>query len=41
MFDADEEWLLVKSDGENGLVGYVPGNYVEQVSKNRLLVSYR
>lgn len=36
MYEEDEEWLLVKADGEDGLVGYVPGNYVDQVSRRRV-----
>lgn len=32
VYDKDEEWLLVASQSEEGRVGYVPGNYVEEVS---------
>ncbi|KAF8529197.1 hypothetical protein BU17DRAFT_36962 [Hysterangium stoloniferum] len=31
VYDQDEDWLLVKSERDGGKVGYVPGNYVEEV----------
>ena len=31
VFDKDDDWLLVQSQKEGGKVGYVPGNYVEEV----------
>ncbi|EKM59126.1 uncharacterized protein PHACADRAFT_191439 [Phanerochaete carnosa HHB-10118-sp] len=31
VYDKDEDWLLVHSQKEGGKVGYVPGNYVEEV----------
>lgn len=37
VYDKDEEWLLVQDPSEEGRVGYVPGNYVEEV---RLLPLY-
>lgn len=32
VFDTEEDWLLVQSQKEGGLAGYVPANYVEEVS---------
>lgn len=32
VYSKDEDWLLVQSQNEDGKVGYVPGNYVEEVS---------
>ena len=32
VFGKEEDWLLVQSQKEDGRVGYVPGNYVEEVS---------
>ena len=37
VYDKEEEWYLVQSPSEEGRVGYVPGNYVEEV---RLSVSF-
>lgn len=37
VFDKDEDWLLVKTQ-TGGHVGYVPGNYVEEVYSR--LISY-
>ena len=31
VYGKDDEWLLVSSPEEEGRVGYVPGNYVEEV----------
>lgn len=31
VYDKDEEWLLVSSASDEGRIGYVPGNYVEEV----------
>lgn len=31
VFDRDDDWLLVQSGNDGGKVGYVPGNYVEEV----------
>lgn len=31
VYDKDEDWLLVSSTSEEGKIGYVPGNYVEEV----------
>ena len=31
VYDKDEEWLLVQDPSDEGRVGYVPGNYVEEV----------
>ena len=36
VYDKDEEWLLVASQSEEGRVGYIPGNYVEEVSTSLL-----
>ncbi|KAJ2971983.1 hypothetical protein NUW54_g12369 [Trametes sanguinea] len=32
VYDRDDDWLLVASQTEEGKVGYVPGNYVEEFS---------
>ncbi|KAH9894467.1 hypothetical protein C8Q73DRAFT_695666 [Cubamyces lactineus] len=32
VYDKDEDWLLVASQSEEGRVGYIPGNYVEEFS---------
>lgn len=31
VYDKDDDWLLVKCERDGGKVGYVPGNYVEEV----------
>ena len=31
VYGKDDDWLLVHSQKEGGKVGYVPGNYVEEV----------
>ncbi len=33
----EEDWLLVSSRSEEGKIGYVPGNYVEEVRPHTLL----
>ena len=33
VYGTDEDWLLVKSERDGGKVGYVPGNYVEEVRR--------
>ncbi|GBE79439.1 hypothetical protein SCP_0206380 [Sparassis crispa] len=32
VFDKDDDWLLVQSQANEGKVGYVPGNYVEETT---------
>ncbi|KAI9001408.1 hypothetical protein BD414DRAFT_474538 [Trametes punicea] len=32
VYDKDDDWLLVASQSDEGRIGYVPGNYVEEVS---------
>lgn len=32
VYDKDEDWLLVQSQTEETRIGYVPGNYVEEVN---------
>jgi len=32
VFDNEDDWLLVQNEKEDGKVGFVPGNYVEEVS---------
>ena len=32
VFSKEEDWLLVQSRKEGQAVGYVPGNYVEEVN---------
>ena len=36
VFGKEEEWLLVQSQKEGGRAGYIPGNYVEEVSPQHL-----
>ncbi len=31
VYGKDDDWFLVSSQSEEGRVGYVPGNYVEEV----------
>lgn len=31
LFAKDEDWFLVESQKEGGKIGYIPGNYVEDV----------
>ena len=31
VYEKDDDWLLVKCERDGGKVGYVPGNYVEEV----------
>lgn len=31
VYERDDDWILVASPTEEGRVGYVPGNYVEEV----------
>lgn len=31
VYGKDDDWLLVRSQKEGGRIGYVPGNYVEEV----------
>lgn len=31
-FEAEEDWLLVQSQKEDGGAGFVPGNYVEEAT---------
>lgn len=41
VFGKEEDWLLVQSQKEGGKIGYVPGNYVEEVgSLTQLEVAY-
>ena len=37
VYGKDEEWLLVQSQTDDSKVGYVPGNYVEEVRRHTLL----
>lgn len=32
VYETDQDWLLVRSQKEDGRAGYVPGNYVEATS---------
>ncbi|KZT37659.1 hypothetical protein SISSUDRAFT_1048179 [Sistotremastrum suecicum HHB10207 ss-3] len=34
LYDTEGDWLLVKSERDGGVVGYVPGNYVEQADEH-------
>lgn len=36
VYDQEDDWLLVKTERDGGLAGYVPANYVEEV-RNRTL----
>lgn len=31
VFDREDDWILVQSQKEGGKVGFIPGNYVEEV----------
>ena len=31
VYDEEDDWLLVQSDKEEARIGFVPGNYVEEV----------
>lgn len=31
VYDQEDEWLLVQKENDEGKVGFVPGNYVEEV----------
>ncbi len=31
VYAKDDDWLLVHSQKEGGKIGYIPGNYVEEV----------
>ena len=31
VYDQEEDWLLVSAEKEEGKVGFIPGNYVEEV----------
>lgn len=40
VYEQDDAWLLVQSQKEGGLVGYVPENYTEEVIHSLLVSRY-
>lgn len=40
VYDKDDDWLLVKCERDGGKVGYVPGNYVQEVWFHKPLLLY-
>ena len=41
VYGKDEDWLLVQSQKEGGKIGYVPGNYVEEVCLDMFFILLR